>query len=309
MKEYFLLQYKRNNRKLKDFGIEPIIGYLLLLVLFIVISLHLFEKYEFAPYLYLIVSLGVTSTLSEEKRNDFLRTCFSKMNYPIIRIIENMASSLPFIAILFYKGFFLPAIILTGGAALLVRLSFKGNYSIRIPTPFYKKPFEFTVGFRKTFLVFPIAYGLSAIAISVNNFNLGIAALLLVFLTTITYHLKPENEFYVWSYNLTPELFLKEKLKTAITFTLLLALPVLIALGLYFVQNLDMLLVVLLVALGYLVAVILGKYSVYPREMNLPQGFVILLCIFFPPFLLAIIPYFFIQSKKKLSPLLYDTNN
>lgn len=293
---------------MKDFGIEPIPGYLLLLILFLVISLHLFEKYEFAPYLYLLVSLVLTSTLSESNRNDFLKMCFSENHYLLIRLIENLGSSFPFIAILLYHSFFLSAIILIGGTGLLVIFRVKGNYSFRMPTPFHKKPFEFTVGFRKTFLLFPLVYGLTGIAISVDNFNLGIFALLLVFLTTITYHLKPENEYYVWSYNLSPGLFLKEKLGTAIKFTCLLVLPVLIPLSISFVRYLDMILVVFLVAIAFLVAVILGKYSVYPREMNLPQGFMILICLFFPPFLLAIIPYFYKQSNIKLSPLLNDTD-
>lgn len=308
MKEYFLLQFKRNNRRLKDFGINPILGYILLLSLFIGISNQLFKNYEAVHYFYLLISLAITTTLSERSRNDFLKICFNRKSYTFIRFVENIICSIPFVSILLYKGFYLSSAILIGGTALLGLVNFKNTYSLRVPTPFFRKPFEFTVGFRKTFFLFPVAYFITIMAIFVNNFNLGVFALLLVFLTVITYYLKPENEFYVWSFSLTPEQFLKEKIKTALTFSFLLALPVLVALGISFVHYLTLLAIVLIIAYAFFVAVILAKYSVYPGEINLPQGVAIVLCLLFPPFLLVIIPYFFVQSKKKLSLLLHDTN-
>ncbi|MBK7030860.1 MAG: hypothetical protein IPH45_17355 [Bacteroidales bacterium] len=48
------------------------------------------------------------------------------------------------------------------------------RWNFTIPTPFSKHPFEFAVGFRKTFLAWLFAYFLTIMAISVGNFNLGV---------------------------------------------------------------------------------------------------------------------------------------
>ncbi len=61
--------------------------------------------------------------------------------------------------------------------------------------------------------MFFIAYVLAIIAVKVDNFNLGIFALVLIFLTIFGYYLKPENEYFIWVYNCTPTKFLIEKNK------------------------------------------------------------------------------------------------
>lgn len=98
-------------------------------------------------------------------------------------------------------------------AILLTLIKFSSKFNLIIPTPFNKKPFEFTVGFRKTFLIFPIAYFLTYKAIATGNFNLGLFSLILVSLTCLTYYSKLENDYYIWNYNLSPKVFLLEKLK------------------------------------------------------------------------------------------------
>jgi hypothetical protein len=200
MKEYFILQYKMTNRKLKDFGLNPILGYLLILTSFLVLSIYLFHKTEFAQYAYILISLALTAKLSEIGRNDFLKLCFSDKHYKLVRVVENFAASLPFLIFLLYKQTLIGSVILIVVSLLLGLSSFKTSLNFTIPTPFYKKPFEFTVGFRNTFYIFPIAYILTFIAISVDNFNLGIFSLLLIFMVVIGFYPKPENEYFVWSF-------------------------------------------------------------------------------------------------------------
>jgi hypothetical protein len=55
MKEYFILQFKMLNRQLTELGIEPVIGYLFGLFAFIGISIKLFEKTQFAEYIYIYI--------------------------------------------------------------------------------------------------------------------------------------------------------------------------------------------------------------------------------------------------------------
>jgi hypothetical protein len=52
-------------------------------------------------------------------------------------------------------------------------MDLKSKHSL-LYQPFYKYPFEFTVGFRTNYFMFFITYFLAIMAIHVDNFNLGI---------------------------------------------------------------------------------------------------------------------------------------
>jgi hypothetical protein len=152
--------------------------------------------------------------------------------------------------------------------------------------------------------LFFAAYALTAIAISVNNFNLGVFAMLLVFATTLSYYSKPENEYYVWSFSVNAKVFLFSKIKTAILFSTLLALPIAIVLVTFYSQNIGILSLSFLVGWAFLISVIVSKYSTYPDEINITQGILLALCIWFPPILVILIPYLFKKSENQLSGLL-----
>ncbi len=161
MEEYFLLQHKILNRKLIDFGVPIWVGYILSPIVFVVLSSFLFYKTEFAGYIYVFIALGLISKLSEPKRNDFLKAIFSKCDYLKIRLFENWIIGVPFIIFLIYKESYLFALILVVLSAIVGLFNFNINTNFTIPTPFGKYPFEFAVGFRKTFFIFPIAYFLT----------------------------------------------------------------------------------------------------------------------------------------------------
>ena len=308
-------------RKLsEDFPL--IVGYLFALLIFFAFvgaSMALFYRTTFAPYLYVLISLYLTSNLSETRRNDFLEICFGNERYLKLRILENMIIALPFVIFLIYKQQFYPTIFLVAVTVFLALSKFKISYNITIPTPFYKKPFEFTVGFRNTFFMFFIAYAFSIIAVTVDNFYLGIFALMLIFLTVSGYYIKPENEYFVWSYSLTPAKFLIEKIKTAFLFTFYLSFPVLLLLGIFNFENHDAMLeitylgsyayyfeniaaLLLVTFIGYLLlaTVIFAKYSAYPHEIGLLEAMMTIFCIMFPPMLIVVIPFFAGKSINKL---------
>ena len=312
-------------RRLSD-DFPPIVGYLLaLLILFVFagLSMSLFYRTTFAPYLYVLISLYLTSNLSEIRRNEFLEICFGTEQYRKLRISENLIAALPFVIFLIFKQQYYTGIFLVALTVLLALSKFKISYSITIPTPFYKKPFEFTVGFRNTFYLLFIAYVLSISAVIVDNFYLGIFALMLIFLTVSGYYLKPENEYYVWSYSLTPAKFIIEKMKTAFIFTFYLSSPVIILLGIFNFENMDALLqvtylgsyvfnfediaallLVMFIGFLFLITVILAKYSAYPYEINLIQAMIIIFCFIFPPLFVLAIPFFTEKSISKLKVFL-----
>lgn len=304
MKAYFSLQYRMLNRKFTDVRIEPFLAYAILIPGFVALSVFLFSKTNYAQYVYVAVALSLVGSLSEIRRNEFLQTTFKSKEYRKIRAIENLLVSLPFVGFLVYKQLFLAVLILIMLATLLSLINLKTRYSFTIPTPFYKKPFEFTVGFRNTFFLFPIAYSIGVISVSINNFNLGIFSMMALFAVSLNYYSKPEDEFYVWSYNMTSKQFLVDKIKTAIVYSTWLTIPILLILGMAFYEKWHYLLLFLVVGYAFLIAAITAKYSVFPNEINLTQGFLIATSLFFPPLLLFIIPYFFSQSVNRLKSYL-----
>jgi hypothetical protein len=304
VKEYFELQYRMTNRRFKDTGFEPLLAFVLLTVGFVGISIYLFNKTEFAVYVYLLSALTLIGNLSEIRRTDFLKICFGDTQLKKIRITENLIFSTPFFVFLLYKQLFLFAILLLALTAILALVNFRTTLNFTIWTPFSKRPFEFTTGFRNTFYLFFAAYSLTFIAVSVTNFNLGVFAMLLVFATTLSYYTKPENEYYVWTYNHNPRQFLFSKIKTAILFSSSLALPIALVLSIFFHQNIGLILFFFIVGWAFLTAIIVTKYSAYPDEMNIPQGILLAVCLWFPPILIVLIPYLFQKSENQLSSLL-----
>jgi hypothetical protein len=304
MKEYFKLLYRMTNRRFKDTGFEPLFAYLILTVGFVGLSIYLFHKTEFAEYIYVLSALTLIGKLSETRRTEFLKICFGDTKLKKIRVTENLICSLPFLIFLLYKQLFLSALLLFVLTTILALVNFRTTLNFTLWTPFSQRPFEFTTGFRNTFYLFFVAYALTVIAVSVNNFNLGVFAMLLVFATTLSYYTKPENEYYVWIYNVNAKEFLFSKIKTAILFSTSLALPIAIVIAIFYPQNIGILLLFFLVGWTFLISVIVSKYSAYPDEMNITQGILLALCIWFPPILVILIPYLFKKSENRLSSLL-----
>lgn len=304
VKSYFYLQYKRTNRNLTDFGIIPVLGYFLALMGFFGLSFYLFYKTEFAEYLYMLIAISVAVQLGETKRNDFLMSCFSSKDYLKVRLVENGIAAIPFLLFLACKALFFAMLIVIMTMGLLAFFRFNNNFNIVIPTPFSKRPFEFSIGFRATFYLIAFAYFLTFMAVSVDNFNLGAFSLALIFLLALTYYTKPENEFFVWSFSRPPGQFLAHKIWTAIIHSTLLSMPVVFALLFFFFAQIGILLLIQLVGYAALTTIILAKYSAYPNTMNLPQILLVFISIQAPPVILIVIPIFYLQSVKRLNQIL-----
>ena len=306
MRDYFRLQYVLTNRKIKEAGLNPLWAYVLGLTAFILLSEYLFHKTELAKYLIILTCLGLQFKLSGIGRRDFLLLTFGDNQKKSIRILENVILSIPFVLFLVYKSLIVESITLLVGSIILAFSSFHSRSNLTIPTPFSKRPYEFSTGFRKTFFIFPLAYALTVLAVNVDNLNLGIFAFLLIFLVALSYYHRPEHEFYVWVHAETPQVFLRNKIFSASKNITLLATPIIISLLIFYPSKFDLIIICYFMGLLFLWTIILAKYSAYPREMNLPEGIMILLCIYFPPLLLLIIPLFYRKSIRKLKYLLND---
>lgn len=304
MRYYFLLQFKMINRHLAGFGIHPAMGYVLIVAVFTGFSILLFEKIAFAEYVFMATGLSFTAKLSGPARNQFLKGCFRANNYLKVRILENVIIILPFVIFLIIKFFYFQSLITLILAGFLSVTTFGSRSGLTIPTPFGKKPFEFAIGFRGSFPLFILAYFLAVMSVVAENFNLGIASLILVFLVCMSYYLNPENEFYVWIFHSRPGKFIFSKIKTAIVYSTILTIPVIIILTIFFLDKALIIIAFLLLGYLYLLTVILAKYSAYPHPVNLPQVIILAVSAWFPPLLLAVVPFFYRQSVSRLKNIL-----
>ena len=303
MKFYFTLQIRRIRRYLTDAGISPVVALLLIVLVFLGFSVYLFDKTEFAEWAYCLIAVVILLQFSDVERQEQLKQLFKKKHLQI-RLLENGGLVLPFLPFLLYEGKFLAASILLVLAAGLAVLSGRFRLNFTIPTPFKRMPFEFPVGFRKSFLMFVFAGVVLFQAAQVDNFNLGLFALALVFLTGMYYFLKPEHLFFVWIYNVRGKRFLWRKSLTAIKGISILSAPYLVLLFVLFPDNWLYILGAQILGYFFIVSIIFAKYSAFPHEMNVPQALLYSLCLWFPPMLAVVVPIFFVQSLRRLKPIL-----
>jgi hypothetical protein len=304
MKEYFNLQFKRQIRIIRDFGLNPYVGFVVGPAIFIWISFILFKKVSFPQYFYSFICLVLVSTLGDKSRNEFLKTIFTRKKYICARLVENLIFALPFFIFLLAKkqyaiGFAM--IILS----LFISLFNNGTKSgFVIPSPFSKRPFEFTIGFRRTFWLLAIIFALTVISIIYSNFNLGIFCLLGLFLVCLTYYTGQEPVFYVWIHAQSPKEFLIKKMKTALYYSFLLSLSIAIPLICFNPANVWIVVIILAIGLLDMVLIVVGIYSNYPVRLNLIQNIQLGIAILFPPFLLYAIPNLYTQSIRRLNVIL-----
>ncbi len=304
MKEYFALQFNMINRRFRDSGVVPIFAYFIFAIGFYLLSNFLFKTTEFAAYLYAFLYINLIGRLSEKRRCEFLTVCFGDNQFKKIRIVENLICTIPFVSFLIYKQLIIPIFFILLVTIILALLNFRTKFNYTIYSPFSKRPFEFTTGFRNTFPLLILAYVLVIIAASVNNFNLGIFSLMIVFGSSFSFYLSTENEYFVWSYNLNPRNFLINKIKTALLYSAALTIPIVILLSFYFQQNIGLLFIFLLIGWGWVICGIVTKYSSYPNEINIPNGILLALCLTLPPMLVILTPILFYKAEKRLENIL-----
>jgi hypothetical protein len=304
MQYYFILQYHRLIRKLRNTGVNPYLLGVSLISLFITGAVFAFKELTFAAYIISVLGLITVTALSNKERNEFLKNSFSIKDYKKVRAFENTIVAIPFFALLLFHTHITIAFVFLGISILLSLYRKVNDFQFIIPTPFFKYPFEFASGFRKTYLIFLLSYALTAVSISVDNFNLGIFSLITVFLTYMSYYAGLEPLFYVWSYSIKPAQFLYKKVATAIVYSILFSLPIFGVLLWFYPEQVLVLSIFEILGFLILTLIVLSKYVSYPYQLSITNGIVIGFCFMFPPLLLFVIYYFYNRSKNNLKSIL-----
>jgi hypothetical protein len=301
MKYYFELQCRRVLRMIRDLGVNPWVGLVSGIALFIFMSFLFFKKIPYPQYIYPSLALLYLVPLGNNSRNEFLKITFLEKHYFMIRLLENVICVFPFCIFLFIQKQYLISF-LTGAAAIL--LSFFNKVSrpdFVVPSPFSARPYEFTTGFRRSYILLLAIFILTAIAVYYRNFNLGIFALLMLFLICCSFYSVNDPIFYVWIHAQSPEKFLQNKIKTGLLYSLWLSLIVAIPLFITWPVMGFWTSVVLLIGFLYLIVVILSVFVNYPAPSTLSQKIQMIVSMLCPPLLLFVIPNLYYQALRRLN--------
>lgn len=304
MKIYFTIQFRRLWRGIQAFGLSPYAAIPIALIAFIVVSVLLFKRSLYAPYIYAALPLLLVFPLGNTERNSYLKMLFTITSYRQVRLAENLLSAIPFVVFLLVQQQYLLATAVLPGCAAL-SLYNKVNKTTRvIPSPFSRHPFEFTTGFRKQYWLVILLYLLTGIALAVDNFNLGLFALAAMVLMCMGFYTTPEPVFYVWIYQHAPSSFLRYKIITALRYSLALCLPAALLLTGYYPGQVWIIALLLVAAALNITMSVAVKYYQYPQAPGLFAIICITAGLLFPPVLLVLIPYFLKRAQQRLIPYL-----
>lgn len=304
VKYYFQLQWTRWTRKLAELSIHSAIGVMGSIILFVGLAELLFAKLDYAALIFVFIGIVVISNLGAYGRVKRLQMIFDKAHWRMIRLIENILAVIPFVIFLAYKLDFLLSAIILLVAILFSFIQLPGTSSWTMPTPFKRLPFEFTAGFRSTVFALLPALFIALKAVQVDNYNLGMAAMMLPVVISLSYYSKPEHVFFVWIFDMDSRTFLFKKIRNGLLSLVILTTPLFMLMLYAFPGRMLMTTSILCIGMVFLIAMIFAKYSAYPHELSLPQAILLGLSLWFPPLLLLVILIFYRQSIKRLQSIL-----
>lgn len=304
---YFSLQGKVAFRKLKSYGLNPFIALAGGAFLFVFFSKIFFSEFGYAHYFYPLIAFFFLLKYADTDKDEFLKSSYSHWDFRKIKLLENILIAFPFLLFLSYETHFLEAAVLLAIVGMVSFFTFTFRWNFSWPTPFYRYPFEFAVGFRSNWIFLLFSYGITAIAIYANNVNLGVFTLLLPLFISAVFYQKPEPVFFVWMYALNVEDFLKHKLKIAIRYGFLLTLPIIAVFLWFYPEAFLKISLVEIIGLGILISSVLSKYAVFPEKSSSAEAMTLFLSLIFPPFMFLFIPNLYQRAKQNLQHILaYD---
>lgn len=303
MKKYLLLQFKRTLRYFSERGIAPLLGLILLACLIGGLGYLISIRTSHAGIVYLTLQMFALLALGERRKIETLKLIYSKGLFRKLRIVENLIVSVPFMVclIIFREQYFYVSLVLPVfmGFVLVDGVRFR-----TIPTPYTKEPVLLPAGFRKTLLINISAYTGLIFSLLIDNYNLGLFALIVMVFIYFSFYNAREPYEYVWIFNLSAKAFIIQKLKEGAFGLILFVAPALIIIIARDWESSYLPLIILLLAVLNLINLIGAKYADFPNEIMIPNGLVVALAMIISPLVIITIPYFYSKAIRNLKPVL-----
>lgn len=304
MDYHFELLLTRLKRWFDYIGIHPIVGAVIVSLLFIVGAQLLFYRTSYAPYLLVALGMSIILKLSDTRRNEMMHLLYGKAKSSQIRAYENLIVASPFVLYLLYEAQWSMALVMLVFSVVSALIRFKQGISWAIPTPYRRLVYEYTIGFRKNLWLIILFYFVFGQSIAVQNFNLSMVCLIALSLLGMSFLMKVEPHYYIWIYTKSVRSFLLHKLRISLIAVSILILPVLAIMLYTYTDQWLLILIAYLVGLGYQVFGILTKYSSYPQELSLLKAIVFVISLLCPPLMAILSIIYYRQAQHKLIPLL-----
>ncbi|CAG5079200.1 hypothetical protein [Parvicella tangerina] len=307
MKHYFSIQLKRLIRFFEKRGFSLGLAVALILVLFVGGTYFLHQKTPYAAWIIFGIVVTVLFPLSSRTRYDHLQLIFKSTEVFKVRLLENLLISIPFLICMGSLNWVVAVITFVP----ITVLAFKIRHRIlpfSLPTPFQKIPVHFPSGFRKYFFLHLFTIPLAVFAISIENYNLGLFAIILNWLFVFGYFGKVEPLEYVWIHSKTPKQFLMTKIKEGILGSSFIIVPIALVFIAVDFSVWYFPVVIYLLGLINLINLILASYISFPDEMSLPNGILIAITFMLPPLALIGLGYFYTKASQNLKLILNDSD-
>jgi len=304
MQYYFTLRYKSLLRFMSESEIHPVLGVSLVMAVFCSFCGLLFYKTAYAPYILSAMPLYLGWSVSSVEEREFLSSIYDRRSFQLLRFLEGLLVSLPFVVVLFATGHYLLGAGAVVAGVVSRMLTTKSSLSYVLPTPFGRFPFEFAVGFRRMILVLVGIIGLLTVAIYVDNENLALVCILAVGAMGLSFYSELEASHFVDCHQMTATEFLWHKSSILIRYsTLLFVIPVGLVI-LYFQDSYVAVILIVCISISSQLLTLYIKYSRYPHPPSLPESIMLFIGIFMPPIQLLLLPYYFRKASRSLSPTL-----
>lgn len=303
MKYYFTIQFRRFQRLAKEQKLHVVYALVVIILGLLFGLVLLFGKSPYAKFIVIAIQGYALLQFALKSRINFIKKLYKDKEVRIIRLIENVFVSLPFILANALDGNWLLATVQVLIAVSFVFLQSQPLIARTIPTPFRENPFEFTSGFRRLIGYIILGYGICVLGIVVGNINISYFSLMIMWGVMFSFYALPEDISYVRIYNLTAKQFLVEKIKLGFKQSFLLVLPMFLTLIFLDLSQFYIPVIIYLIGILNMFNYIFAKYTDFPGEVALPNGTIVAIAAVMPPLLLFSAIYFYQKAIQNLNTI------
>lgn len=266
---YISLRLKQFVRFFSSNGIHPLIGITILLLLFTIASVAIFQKLPYAVWIYLALALFSLLELQPAKMNVVLRQQVTANTFFRAKLLENILITIPFLVFLCYKLEWGPA------ALLLLTVVPYSYYSFSLPkprlrtlaSPFPAYAFEYHNMFRIVMPVYAIYLLLLIVGVVSGNFYVMLAPFFLLLFVMQTAYGLPEDVSYIWLYRCSAARFLQKKMLALLIAYACSFLPFLLTGLVFYTSSFGMVVVCFIAGLIAMTGALFIKYQFYPSAL------------------------------------------